>query len=380
VTASARARPAAEHPPLSTAQAAAIESFADVLAHGDHDTAEDDFYSRLCEATTRATSMRRAIIFLYDSARRRVRAAGSHGVDISVFADAFITVESAPMARRALELDSVIEASHDLERELPAEYVRLFGTTTVVCSPMAARGRWLGAILADRGADGPPLEEPEREVLWILGKTAALAAMARAATRQREKARQLEHRIDLAREVHENVVQRLFGVSLALAAGGPLDEQTRARCADELQRSLLELRSALQRPLGRTPPATQTTLAAEVRRLQHEHPDLGIVPEDGSAISAPAAFEALAQSALAEAIRNAHRHARPTRVAVRTAIADGNFVMEVSNDGVEGLKRRPGMGLRLAAVEAIHAGGVLEFGPRGPSAWQVRLVVPCAEA
>ena len=36
----------------------------------------DDFYSRLCEATCRLTSMRRAVIFLYDDERRQVRAVG----------------------------------------------------------------------------------------------------------------------------------------------------------------------------------------------------------------------------------------------------------------------------------------------------------------
>jgi hypothetical protein len=34
------------------------------------------------------------------------------------------------------------------------------------------------------------------------------------------------------------------------------------------------------------------------------------------------------------------------------------------------------MGLRLAALEALQSGGVVEFGQRGPGRWQVRLVVP----
>ena len=34
------------------------------------------------------------------------------------------------------------------------------------------------------------------------------------------------------------------------------------------------------------------------------------------------------------------------------------------------------MGLRLAALEALHSGGVIEFGERDPGTWQVRLVVP----
>jgi hypothetical protein len=34
------------------------------------------------------------------------------------------------------------------------------------------------------------------------------------------------------------------------------------------------------------------------------------------------------------------------------------------------------MGLRLAALETLQHGGVIEFGRTGPDAWQVRLVVP----
>jgi signal transduction histidine kinase len=203
--------------------------------------------------------------------------------------------------------------------------------------------------------------------------------MARVATRQHEKARQLEHRIELTREVHENVIQRLFGISLALSPEQPLDGPTRARCAQELQRSLVELRSALERPLGRSAPDTKTTLAEEVRRLQRQHPDLEIAPEGSGDIAVPGALEALAQSVLAEAVRNARKHAQPTRVSVRARTLDETFVLEIANDGVEGTgrgKRRAGVGLRLAAMEALQAGGVLEFGRREQGSWRVRLVVP----
>jgi hypothetical protein len=37
------------------------------------------------------------------------------------------------------------------------------------------------------------------------------------------------------------------------------------------------------------------------------------------------------------------------------------------------------MGLRLAAVEALQRGALVEFGPEGKSEWRVRLVVPVGE-
>jgi signal transduction histidine kinase len=373
--------------PLAPASADAIEIFADVLAQSEEEGLGDDFYSRLCEGITRCTAMRRLVIFRYDSARRRVHAAGSFGVDLSLFADDFFNVESAALARRSLEEDQVLEISTDLESQLPADYIKALGARTVVCTPMSARGRWMGVILGDRGGDEATLTDGEREVLWILGKMAALASMARAATRQYERAGQLEARIDLAREVHESVVQRLFGVSLALSGDHVLDDETRQRCAEEIQRALGELRTAMQRPLGRSVAATKTTLGEEVARLRHEHPDLGIELDGPTgpagnggqqvAIAVPAELEPLAQSVLAEAIRNAHKHAQPTSVGVRTETRDGTFVLEVTNDGVSGQAAGiAGMGLRLAGFEALQAGGLLEFGARDDDRWQVRLVVP----
>jgi signal transduction histidine kinase len=172
------------------------------------------------------------------------------------------------------------------------------------------------------------------------------------------------------------VIQRLFGVSLALASAPDLGPAAQQRCADEVQGALVDLRSALQRPLGRSSRRTETTLAAELDRLIAEHPDLGITVE-GPVAPVPDGLEPLAQSVLTEAIRNAHKHAKAAQVLVRTRHGDDAFVLEIENDGV-GPRRTggTGMGLRLAALEALQAGGLVEFGERAPGTWQVRLVVP----
>jgi signal transduction histidine kinase len=107
------------------------------------------------------------------------------------------------------------------------------------------------------------------------------------------------------------------------------------------------------------------------------HPDLGVTLKAGGEGDVPPGLEPLAQSVLAEAVRNAHKHATPSQVAVRVGRSDGAFVLEVANDGVaDGRRRRAGVGLRLAALEALQSGGVVEFGEREPGVWQVRLVVP----
>ena len=357
----------------------AIEFLAEVLATAEDEGRADDFYGRLCEATTKFTSLRRAVIFRYDPARRRVRLAGAFGIDVREFEGLFVTVESAPIARRALEQDQVvIERTMDFEG-LQSVYAARLDIRSLVCAPMAARGRWIGVILGDC-ADQAEFDDSQRELLWLMGKVAALASMARVATRQHDKALQLQSRIDLARDVHEGVIQRLFGVSLALSSDGAIDDAMRRRCAAEVQAALAELRAAVSRPLGRSSRRTNTTLIAELERLRHDHPDLLITTDPRAQVAAPPELEDLAQSVLAEAVRNAHKHATPTRVEVRTENRDGSFVLEVINDGVAGRGPVSGMGLRLAAFEALQAGALLEFGAREPDRWQVRLVVNRGEA
>jgi signal transduction histidine kinase len=354
----------------------ALDTVVELLARVEDDAASDTFYGRLCEATCRVGGMDRAVIFRYDEVRRRVRASGGFGIALDSFAGVNLTVDSAPIAKRALEDDSVIELDAGAAaRELPAHYAGLLREeATLVCVPIAAAGRWSGVILCDR-SPAQPLSDGERHLLWTLGKVAALATGARAATVQQQRARMLQERIDLAREIHESVIQRLFGVMMAFSIEAGPSAEARERIVTELQAALRDLRRALQRPLGRPSPETTTTFKEEISRHRREHPELGLVLAPGSA-AVPKQLEPLAQSVLAEAVRNAHKHAQPTRVEVLIERSEGVWVMEVANDGVTGRPKRTGMGLRLAALEALQAGGLVEFGERDPGTWRVRLAVP----
>jgi signal transduction histidine kinase len=354
-----------------------LELFAEVLSAGE-DTAGNHFYDRLCAAVCRLAHMRRAIIFRHDAAVRRVRAAGAHGLDIARFADAHVTMETVPIAAEALASDRVVAVEGDIRGDVPPEYAELFPEPVrFLCAPMTAGGRKVGVILADRLLTAPPFGDAEQHLLWTLGKAAALASVSRSVATQAETARGLEHRLDLARDIHEGVIQRLFGVSMALDGEGDLPADARRRCAAETQTALADLRTALQRPLGKSPRRTGTTTLDEVARLARVYPELGVrlasTPAGGAV---PAYLEPLAQSVLAEAVRNAHRHATPTYVAVSVERQGGAFVLEVVNDGVTAGHHQAGMGMRLAAFEALQSGGIVEFGTREPGVWQVRLVVP----
>src|SRR3954454_21311827 len=240
-----------------------------------------------------------------------------------------------------------------------------------------------GAFVGLRRADGEqsqPLPEPERHTLWTLGKVAALAASARIATRQQDRARRLTERIDLARDLHESVIQRLFGVGMVLGVEGELSDEDRRRCLDEVQQAVHELRAAMQRPLAPQSRDTGRTLAEVLDQLCAEHPDLGLRSQWEPGAEVPERFEPLAQHVLAEAVRNARKHARPTGIDVAVAHDRGALVLQVANDGATGAPRQSGMGLRLAALEALHHGALVEFGPEERGGWRVRLMMPLEES
>ncbi len=221
-----------EPPPALFAGVEPLEVFVDLLADIDIHTTSTEFYDRLCEAVCRLTTMRRAAIFMADAARQRVRAVGTHGISFSELAALRPTLVNTPIAQRALLEDRVVVVSEGINEAVPPEYAQLLGVTTLVCTPLSAAGRAYGVICADRGGGRFELSDGERHLLWTLGKTAALVSAARNVTRQQERTRRMGERLWLAREIHERVLQRLFGVSLALGAEQPLDRAERERCRD----------------------------------------------------------------------------------------------------------------------------------------------------
>lgn len=370
-----------ERPAALFAGVEPLEVFVELLADLPTETSSTDFYDRICEAICRLTTMSRAAIFLADLPRRRAVVVGAHGTSFRPLITLSPSPEllASPIAQRALVEDQVVIVEDGIEQQVPRVYAELFGITTLVCAPISAGGQAYGVICADRGGGHFELSDGERHLLWTLGKTTALVATARNMTRSQERSRRLTEQLELAREIHERVVQRLFGVSLTLSADAAVEGEQRERCLSELQEATAELRSALERPLAPPAPESQTRLADEVARLSApELPAANVTVDWPDGVAVPADVEPLAQSVLAEALRNVDKHASATKVHVTISSEADTFTLEVHNDGVQEGVRGAGMGLRLAAFEALQHGGVVEFGPAEPGCWRVRLVLPLA--
>ena len=92
----------------------------------------------------------------------------------------------------------------------------------------------------------------------------------------------------------------------------------------------------------------------------------------------PTTMESTAYFVVAEALTNAARHAKATRIWVTGAIRERTLTVEVRDDGIGGADPAVGTGLTgLADRVDAHGGCLTLFSPRGgPTV--IRLELPCS--
>jgi signal transduction histidine kinase len=328
---------------------------------------------RICEAVCAMTSLTRAALFMYEPDVQMAGPVGSFGVDEEILATVATTLGEIPVAQRALAEDRVIEAAENRELEVPPRYAGIFGISTLTFAPVAAGNRWFGVLVADKGGGDYTLPEEEHQTVHTIGRLAAMAAMVERSAVGMERARSLDSRIGLIREIHDRVVQRLFGLSLALGTGRELSVEELDRCSEEITSVLADLRSTLSQPLAPHERASERTL----RELVDSYVQLDKVElEWDEGVEIPANLESIAQSVVVEGIRNAVRHSSGGRPRVAVRVDDGNFVVEVMNDRIDPKPGGGGIGLRLLTLEALQHNALFEFGPHGDGRWRVRLLAP----
>ena len=350
-----------------------------LLAELDEATESGVFYERVCQAVVTLTTMRRAVLMLHDETYRSVIPVGGCGVGPELMKRIGGTIEETPIAQQALEEDRVVEVGvggvdGDLSDHVPARFADLPPGAYHPCTPNRPAPRSRGVIFADREGEDYPLDDGERETMMTLGRLAALTASVEHSTEQRESERRLAERVELTRDLHENAIQRLFGVALALGSEDDLSKKERERCQEELRSVVADLRRALTRPLETPARPTKACLGELLDRLLERRPELRVDWEDG--VEVPADLEPVAQLVLNEALRNVDRHAEPTTIDVRIASDGETFSLQVENDGSGDGRgtRGGGIGLRLAALEALRYEGLVEFGSAGGDRWTGRLV------
>ena len=162
-----------------------------------------------------------------------------------------------------------------------------------------------------------------------------LALRDRLRSAEDERRRAERERTELACVIHEDIVQRMFGVSLALDDAGPLDAELRELCSTEIDRALGDLRSIIRRAPG----GAHQRCAGLDEALDQLLAEGVAVEMPVAGLTAAAGQQAIARSVLTEAMRNARKHSSPTSVQVFVMEADGLLKLSVVNDGAPGAHR-----------------------------------------
>jgi signal transduction histidine kinase len=258
--------------------------------------------------------------------------------------------------------------------------------------PMLARGEIIGALyLTDKEGAIAFSEEDERRIVLL----AAHAALAIDNAQLHERSRELsiaEERNRLARELHDSVVQQLFGVTLAAESAGSLLERDPAAAAAQLARvqelargAIDELRSVVSalRPASVRAEGLAGALRKHVEVLRRVTGREIALRDAGVAEAAPALGDDAAAQVFRiaqEALHNALRHAAAERIEVRLEGA-APLVLTVADDGRgfdpdAAAVRSQRLGLTSMEERAAALGARLAISSREGEGTTVRLEVP----
>ncbi len=199
----------------------------------------------------------------------------------------------------------------------------------------------------------------------------------------------IEERQRLARELHDSVSQALYGISLGAHTARALVDETNSRITEALDyviglaaAGLTEMRALIfeLRPESLATEGLVTALAKQIAALRVRleikgNTDLGEEPD------LPIETKQIVYRIAQEALHNAAKHARATRLDLRLSLRNGSLELDVCDDGIgfdPDLPYPGHLGLRSMRERAAQLGVTLQIESSQGRGTQVSLRVPVA--
>ena len=227
-------------------------------------------------------------------------------------------------------------------------------------------GRVYGNLYLTDRRDGQPFDDDDEALVEAFGRAAGLVIDQARVRRNLRELTLSEERERLARDLHDTVIQRLFGVglSLQLAVSRDLDDDTRTRveaALHELDATIHEIRTTIfeidQDDFdGASLEERLTTLSGEVAARLGIKVELEIAPGLDHQVGKHVGSHVV--QALREMLSNVARHAAANEARVRVSVDEDRVTLSVRDDGV-GFAGPPGVGrgLRNLTSRARELGG-----------------------
>ncbi len=286
--------------------------------------------------------------------------AAARGVDSELMLGQRYAAEGSLVGRALASGEPVL-----VTRQEPGEVVEWqpgLGPTFVV--PLEAFGHSIGALSVSRSVDRAPFSITDLAMASEFAAQASVALELARGRLDREALELLDDRSRIARDLHDHVIQRLFGAGLSLqsAAGrapGAVGDAIREQ-VDAIDDAISEIRTVI---FALSPPSRPD---ASVR-----HRLLDVVSEVGAAMAAPPRLSfsgpvdllirgTIADDVIAvvrESVSNVARHARATRCEIQVSVGDHEIRVQIDDDGIGYSPDSRASGTANLAARAADLGG-----------------------
>ncbi len=240
-----------------------------------------------------------------------------------------------------------------------------------VVFPLGGPGSVRGVVTIGRRHGAMPFPQAAVEVAASFAAQAAIALELADRRRDAEQLRVFEDRDRIARDLHDQVIQRLYAAGMSLQGTAPMaaDPAVRKRMeqvVDEMDQAIADIRTAIFSLHSRRPHAGIGLRGRIVAIADEMAPMLGLAPTlrlgsglDDNVAAGPAEH---LLTVLREALSNAARHANASEVEVSVE-ADGDLVLRVRDNGTGIGPNTRRSGLTNMAERAQLLGGALTVGP-----------------
>jgi signal transduction histidine kinase len=291
---------------------------------------------------------------------------------------------SGSVAQETMEVEQGLVVGPVKERLKSFSHLRsVLPVTDVMALPLKGEGPARGAIVVFR-TDQRPFSVADLEMATAFTSQATLALEMADARAGQQQLAMLEDRARIARDLHDHVVQKLFGAGLTIQGTATMvaDPEVRGRLAgtittlDDTIRSIRTSIFELQDPEPVRSPLRPRVSAvlAELGPVLGFAPHLQFEGEVDTMVDEPLATEL--EAVLRESLTNVAKHARARHASVVLSSNGQLLCLTVADDGVGLGPSRRRSGLSNLRERAERLGGYLELERSGEGGLLVRWTIP----